>query len=110
MNTRRRSRFLLAPSLVAAFTFAFAAPVRAEAHCNPGNMAQTHGACCTAHGTSGNGLNLSGFCAGACVASAISAPPVIPAGAPQNSGFAPMVAPSPVLQWFEPIDTPPPRH
>ncbi|MGH8226167.1 MAG: hypothetical protein ACRER1_08465 [Gammaproteobacteria bacterium] len=111
MNARRHSRFLPALSLVAVFTFTFAAPVRAQTHCSPANMAQTHGACCTAHGTpSGHGLNLSGLCAGACVVTALSVPPVIPAGTPQDRGFAPVVVVSPVLQWFEATDTPPPRH
>lgn len=110
MKTRRRSHFLLALSLVAVLTFALSAPIRAQAQCSPTNMAQTHGACCTAHGApSGHGLSLSGSCAGACVATALSAPPVMPAGAPQDRGFAPVVVVSPVLQWLEATDTPPPR-
>jgi len=103
VSTRRRSRFLLALSLVAALTFAFSAPLRAQAHCSPANMAQTHGT------SSGHGLNVSGLCAGACVATAISAPPVTPAGAPHNRSFAPVTVASPVLQWLEATDTPPPR-
>lgn len=111
MKMHRRSRFLIALSLVAALTFAFSAPIRAQAQCSAANMVQTHGVCCTAHGaTSGHGLNFSGSCAGACVATAISAAPLILAGAPQNRDFAPLGVASPVLQWFEPIDTPPPRH
>lgn len=100
---------LFALSLVAALTFAFTAPVRAQTHCSSTNMARTHGACCTAHGTSGQGHSLAGLCAGACVVTALSVPPMIPAGVPQDRAFAPPVVAAPVRQWFEPTDTAPPR-
>lgn len=110
MNARNRFRLLFALSLVAALTFVSAGPVSALAQCCQAEAAQIYDARCDTHGTCGHGQDLSVCCGGVCTAPAISAAPLIPTRAPQDRSYARGLPVSPVLQWLEPTDTPPPRR